>query len=134
MQLNRIARVFEGHEIVFATVNKAYRTDVPDHHLYVVRDATRWNRFGLVWLALQSLWILLRERPDIVLSTGAAPGFFAIVLGRILGAKTIWVDSIANIERLSRSGLLVRKWAGLWLTQWPHLATDEGPEYAGKVF
>ena len=57
----------------------------------------------------------------------------ALVIGRILGARTIWLDSIANIEELSGSGRMVRRFADLWLTQWPHLAGPDGPEYAGAV-
>jgi hypothetical protein len=77
---------------------------------------------------------VLRERPDVVLSTGAAPGFFALLFGRLLGARTIWLDSIANIEELSMSGRMARRHADLWLTQWPHLARPDGPECAGRVF
>jgi hypothetical protein len=75
----------------------------------------------------------VRTRPDVVVSTGAAPGYFALRIGKILGARTVWIDSIANAEALSRTGTLVRPWADLWLTQWPHLAADGGPAYAGSV-
>ena len=71
---------------------------------------------------------------DVVLSTGAAPGYFAILFGRLVGARTIWLDSIANVEQVSMSGQMVRRHADLWLTQWPHLAHEDGPECAGRVF
>jgi len=66
-------------------------------------------------------------------TTGAAPGYLAIRLGRLMGAKTIWVDSVANAEELSMSGRLAGRHAGLWLTQWAHLAGRPGPEYRGSV-
>ena len=74
------------------------------------------------------------ERPDAVVSTGAAPGCFAIIFGRLLGCRTVWLDSVANVEQMSMSGNMVRRYSQLWLTQWPHLAAEDGPEYAGKVF
>jgi UDP-N-acetylglucosamine:LPS N-acetylglucosamine transferase len=134
VQLLRTTPAFAGHEVVYVTIRESYRSDVPGHRLYVVNDATRWDRLGSLRLALRILWILLRERPDVVLSTGAAPGCFAIILGRFLRARTIWLDSIANIDAMSMSGDLVRRYSQLWLTQWPHLAAPGGPEYAGKVF
>jgi UDP-N-acetylglucosamine:LPS N-acetylglucosamine transferase len=82
---------------------------------------------------MQMLSIILRERPDVVISTGAAPGYFALRFGKMMGARTIWLDSIANVDRLSRSGRQVRNYADVWLTQWPHLALDEGPHYSGAV-
>jgi hypothetical protein len=80
------------------------------------------------------LYIILRERPDVIISTGAAPGYFALWIGRrLLGARTIWIDSIANVDRLSLAGAKAGRVADLWLTQWPHLAKPGGPAFAGAV-
>ena len=124
---------FEGHTTVFVTVHAGYRAQIPDYRCCVVRDATRWNKVGLLVAAIQLLWILLRERPDVIVSTGAAPGYLVIRLGKLLGTRTVWVDSIANAEELSLSGQRVGRYADLWLTQWPHLARPDGPRYAGAV-
>jgi len=134
VQLRRVVPAFAGHTVVYVTIDPVYRTDVPDARVHIVNDATRWDRIGTLRMALAVLWILLRERPQVVLSTGAAPGFFALLFGRLLGARTIWLDSIANVEEVSMSGRMARRWAGLWLTQWSHLARPEGPEFAGRVF
>ena len=91
--------------------------------------ARRWGSPPLVVV----LTILLRTRPDVVVSTGAAPGYFALRIGKMLGARTIWVDSIANVDELSLSGQLVKAYADMWLTQWPHLAKPGGPECHGAV-
>jgi len=61
------------------------------------------------------------------------PVVFALLFGKMLGAKTIWVDSIANAEALSVSGEKVGKYADLWLTQWPHLEKQAGPSFKGSV-
>jgi len=82
---------------------------------------------------MQVFAIVMRQRPEIVLSTGAAPGYFAIRFAKLLGAHTIWIDSIANVERLSRAGACVEPYADLWLTQWQHLALDPGPIFRGAV-
>ena len=134
VQLQRVMPAFEDHDVTFVTINPTYKTDVPGERVLIVRDSTRWNKSGLIVLGFQIFLSLIRIRPHVVVSTGAAPGFMAIVLGRLLGAKTVWLDSIANVEEVSMSGRMVRRWAVLWLTQWPHLATDDGPEYAGRVF
>lgn len=133
VQLMRLRPAFEGHDVAYVSVDARYRDDVAGHAFHVVRDATRWNRLGLLAMACKILLVLLRERPDVVLSTGAAPGVFALRLGRWLGAKAVWLDSIANIERISMSGGLVGPKADLWLTQWPHLAREGGPEFRGAV-
>ena len=100
---------------------------------YAVNDATRWDKIGLLKLALHLLWILITVRPKIVVSTGAAPGYLALRIAKILRIRTVWIDSIANVEELSMSGAMAGRVADLWLTQWPHLAKSGGPYYSGSV-
>lgn len=133
IELLRLRPAFEGHEVVWCTVDPAYRAHVEGERLEVVRDVTRWDRVGLVRCAGQVLRILLKVRPDVVVSTGALPGYFGVVLGKTLGARTVWVDSLANVEELSMSGAKVGPFADLWLTQWPELARPSGPRYEGSV-
>jgi UDP-N-acetylglucosamine:LPS N-acetylglucosamine transferase len=133
VQLRRVVPAFAESEVVYVTVIDSYRSQVPDNKFYSVPDATRWNKLGLVILAMNLVWIFLKEKPGVVISTGAAPGYFAVFLGKWFGARTIWIDSMANIEDLSMSGARVGRYADLWLTQWPHLAKSEGPFYAGGV-
>jgi hypothetical protein len=133
VQLLRLRPAFAGEHVVWATVNKAYRTDVGTAPFYVVNDATRWNRAGLLKLAVRMAWLVLRVRPDVVVTTGAAPGYFAVLFGKLIGARTAWIDSMANAESLSLAGRKIGPWADLWLTQWPRLAKAQGPHYQGAV-
>jgi UDP-N-acetylglucosamine:LPS N-acetylglucosamine transferase len=132
-QLLRVVPALTSFEVVFVTVLQSYRSQMPENRFYFVNDANRWNKLRLITLAITVAWIIGKERPDVVVSTGAAPGYFALLFGRLFGAKTIWIDSITNIERLSMSGSLVGRHADLWLTQWPHLARPEGPHFGGSV-
>jgi hypothetical protein len=131
--LRRLLPAFEGHAVTFVTVDEAYRDDVRGHEFEVVHDATRWQKLALVRLIFELAWIMFRKWPHVVVSTGAAPGCLAVILGRLIGARTIWVDSIANVEQVSMSGQLVRRYASLWLTQWKNLDRPGGPRYWGNV-
>jgi len=134
VQLRRLAPAFDGFDVAYATVHPSYASEVPGRRFYAIRDATRWDRFGLLVQLLQVAWVLLRERPDVIVTTGAAPGFFALAFGKLLRARTVWIDSIANVEELSGSGARVGPFADLWLTQWPHLARTGGPRFGGATF
>jgi len=104
------------------TTDAGHRAEVGEARFHVVKDANRWNKFALVLCALKVLLVLLRERPTVVISTGAAPGYLAIRFARVLKARTLWIDSVANVEELSMSGQMASQAADLCLTQWPHLA------------
>ncbi len=134
IQLLRLRPAFDDCDVVYATVSKSYRADLePGARFHAIPDASMWNKGRLLLCALRVAWIVLRERPDVVVSTGAAPGYFGIRLGALLGARTVWVDSVANAEQLSLSGRGAGKHVDYWLTQWPHLATPRGPFYFGSV-
>ena len=75
------------------------------------------------------LWL----RPNIVISTGAAHGYLAIRFAKIVGAKTMFIDSIANAEQLSLSGELAVSHADVMLTQWPELSDGSAIQYYGSV-
>lgn len=133
VQLLRLRPAFEHTNLIFATVHDGYRADVPGCEFRIIRDGNRSQKIDLLKSAASILFLLLVERPDVVISTGAAPGYFAIRFGKLLRMKTIWVDSIANAEELSMSGQKVGSCADLWLTQWPNLARSDGPKYLGNV-
>jgi len=133
LQLCRLLPAFQDHDVVLATTHAGYSSQAQGYRFRAIPDATRWNKLKLVWLSCHVLILLLRERPDIVISTGAAPGYLALRLGKLLRMRTIWVDSIANAKELSLSGQKIGPYADLWLTQWEHLARPGGPHYAGSV-
>ena len=134
VQLLRLRPAFEGCEVVYATVLEGYRSDLDGKADFrVIPDSNRSNKIGLLRSAWSIFWLIYRLRPDVVVSTGAAPGYFGLRFGKLLGARVVWVDSIANAEELSMSGAKAGEFADLWLTQWPHLARPNGPHFRGTV-
>ncbi|KHD07590.1 hypothetical protein PN36_20130 [Candidatus Thiomargarita nelsonii] len=133
VEMLRLRPAFARFQVTYLTVSNDYAADVPGERFRSISDATRWNKVKLMLVAGQIIWRLLYERPDVVISTGAAPGYFALRFAKLMGARTIWLDSIANVEELSMAGQMAGRYAELWLTQWPHLAREGGPEYFGAV-
>lgn len=133
IQLMRLRPAFDGADVAFLSTGPGEARDVPGHRFHNAVDANRSTKFKLVIQLAQVAWVVLRERPGVVVSTGATVGFFACRLGKLLGARVVWVDSIANAEELSASGRRAGGFADLWLTQWPDLARPEGPQHEGAV-
>ncbi len=135
VQLLRLRPAFIGSDVTWVTVHGDRRDDVGFDAFHTIADATRWNKIKLAWMTLQLLVIILRVRPHAIVTTGAAPGLIALMIGRVFRRKTIWLDSIANADELSLAGEHARKYADIWLTQWEHLATADntGPAFHGAV-
>ena len=68
-----------------------------------------------------------------MISTGAAPGYIAIRLAKLIGARTMFLDSIANANELSLSAHLVKRHADRLITQWPGVAAKTGADFHGSV-
>ena len=131
-QLMRLRRAFDLCEVVYvSTFGPSIGPD--GARMHSVPDANRWDKLAMIRMALAVLLVLLRERPHVIVTTGAAPGYMAIRFGRWMGATTIWIDSLANVDELSMAGRMAGPHADLWLTQWKHLAKPGGPDFAGAV-
>lgn len=133
VQLLRLRPALVGCEVVFATVHTGYSQQVSGFEFWKIPDSNRWKKVSLAKCAIATFWIVWRIRPDVVITTGAAPGYFAARVGKLLGARVVWIDSVANAEKLSMSGQKAGKFADLWLTQWPHLVRSVGPKCFGSV-
>lgn len=97
-----------------------------------VDDCNRDTPWRVVLSVLQMAAALYRMKPAIIVSTGAAPGAIAILLGRLLGCRGVWVDSLASADRISMSGRLCKPFCEKFFVQWPHLAGN-GAEFHGTI-
>ena len=88
-QLMRLRPAFESERTIYVTTDAAYTKDVPGSELCVVTDANRDVPLKLLRLCGEVFMRVIRTRPDVVISTGAAPGLFGIVFGRIVGARGV---------------------------------------------
>lgn len=132
-QLAIISRSFEGFSVEYATTLPGLPEKSGLTPAHLITDANRDNPTQMLRCAWEVLVLTVKFRPHIVISTGAAPGLLALAFGKILGAKVIWIDSVANSERLSMSGKLAGRFANLVLTQWQHLAGQNNAKYMGSV-
>jgi len=140
IQLNKICNPLdERFDMVYVTPGAQYasaknnKTKISSRKIINVSDASADSKLKLIPLALQLIRIFITERPNTIISTGAAPGAIAFLLARFLPIKTIWVDSIANVSQLSRSARMVKKHADVVITQWEPLSDGKTVLYKGSI-
>lgn len=133
VQMQRLAPAFSGADVHFATTDATAIERVRSSNLHVYPDANKDTPLRLILCVLRLSWIVFWLRPDVVVSTGAAGGFLAIRLARLIGARTMFIDSIANARELSISARLSLGVADRVLSQWPGVAALTGAEYRGAV-
>ena len=98
-----------------------------------------WDLKGKILLIktiLKAFKILTKEKPDVIVSTGG--GEIAVpfcYIGKILGAKIIFIETLSRITTPSGGGRLVYPIADLFLVQWESLLKKYGTKakYWGNV-
>lgn len=78
--------------------------------------------------ALGALVVLLRERPRLVISTGADVAVPTVLSSKLFGARIVFIETAAALEG-SLSGRLCYRVADLFVVQWP----DQLARYPGAV-
>lgn len=133
VQLLRMRDAFADFDTAYVSTFKDHGEAMSGYRLYTLPDSSRMHKLAFAKNLGQALRILLKERPHAVISTGSAPGLPFILGGRLMGARTLWVDSIANGERLSMSGRIARHLAHCTVSQWPEVAAREGVPCWGSI-
>lgn len=121
------------YEVIYVSAGKDLKEKVAPAKYYSVVDANSQTKLKLVILAVQLLFILLKERPRSLISTGAALGAISLLIARKIGVFTIWIDSIANIESISKSGKIVLNHSDVFLSQWEKFSQHKKINYKGSV-
>jgi UDP-N-acetylglucosamine--N-acetylmuramyl-(pentapeptide) pyrophosphoryl-undecaprenol N-acetylglucosamine transferase len=140
-QLLDLQSVWSQHDHFFVTEDTALgRTLAESHRTHFVPHFA-WGQarlgapFRMVARAaascFRSLVFMLREKPDVVISTGAGAVFFPVLWGRLMGARVVVIESFARFESPSLFGRIAGPLAHDLIVQSAKLA----PHYPrAKVF
>ena len=133
VELTRLIPAFDGLHVEYACTDAGRAADVPPDRFHVLTDANKRTPWRLVVCAFQVIGLVFKCRPRVIISTGAAPGLIAIVIGKLIGARAVWLDIFGLVERMTLSGRLVKPFADVHLVQWAHLARPDGPHFRGSL-
>jgi len=135
-ETQRLMPAFEGKEYFFVTHKSEYSQHL--ERAYFIEYKEGYIRERITWLKtiFIALRILLKERPDVVISTGG--GEIAVpfcYVAKLLGAKVILIETLTRITTKSAAGKLIYPIADLFLVQWEPLLKKYGKkaQYWGKV-
>lgn len=83
---------------------------------------------------IHAVQIVRKSRPDMILSTGAGLAVPFLVIGKLFGIKTIFIESLSRSYELSLSGRLVYNLVDELYVQWPQcIERNPRAQYRGVV-
>ena len=80
--------------------------------------------FKFVYLFFCALHILLKEKPDFVITTGALISYPFCRIAEWMGKKVIFIESFARVNELSLTGRLLYKHVNKFIVQWSDLSKE----------
>jgi len=134
IQLLRITgAMHDDFEWCYACTRPDMASSVRGAAFHTITDFSRSNCFKIITAIFQAIRIMIRENPDAVITTGAAPGLAVVFTAMLLRKRTVWIDSIANAAHLSLCGRIASHFVSRTYTQWQDLATER-VLFAGNIF
>ena len=134
LQLVALRDAFEGFERVWVTFDagdsRALLAGEEVVHAYSPTNRNARNLLRNVRLAFR---VVPRMRPAVVVTTGAGVAVPFAWVGRLFGARVVYVESLTRIERPSLTYRLIRPVVSRTYVQWPELRLP-GALYRGTVF
>jgi UDP-N-acetylglucosamine:LPS N-acetylglucosamine transferase len=134
-QLLKLSKSWQKYDVFYvSTVNSVTQKLRELGRFYITGECNREHPIRSLLVLRNCIRIILKEKPDVIISTGAAPPCLLCLVGKLAHAKIVWIDSIANVEHLSLSGRIIRPFADLILAQWSELAVRyNNVEHIGAV-
>lgn len=135
VQVKQLAPLYQKYDYFYFTFKGAVADNLgKSEKVYAIWNIVRHN--PLTWLSgfFHSLLIAVKERPDVVITTGAGVVFFFCLFCKMLGAKLIFIESMAKVNRPTLTARLLYPFSDLFFVQWPQLLSFfPKAKYVGRL-
>lgn len=120
-QIMMLKPLIEKYDSIIITEKSDFNINIKDTKIYYVPQTDRTNKtfiFKFIFIFFKSLYILIKHRPNVTISTGALVTFPMLLLTKIFGGKVIFIESFAKISSPTLTGKLAYKFADEFYVQW----------------
>lgn len=111
--------IWSKHDRVWVTFDKVDANSIlKDERKYYCHYPTNRNIPNLIRNTFLAFRVLLKEKPDIIISSGAAVAIPFFLLGKIFGKKLVYIEVFDRIDKPTVSGKFCYKFADKFIVQW----------------
>lgn len=137
-EISRLNKIAERYEHFLITEKSSFNQNNFGKKKYYVPQTNRKELFFIfkfVYLFMYAFYIMIKEKPDIIISTGALVTYPICTIGKLLKKKIIYIESFARCDKPSLTGKLMYKQADLFIVQWKELLEYyPNAVYGGGIF
>lgn len=120
--LNLLKPFWSKEERFWVTFDKEdARSILKNEKFYPCHFPTNRNLKNLIKNTFLAIKILKKERPDIIISSGAAVAVPFFYIGKLFGSKTVYIEVFDRIDKPTVSGKLVYPVTDKFIVQWEEM-------------
>ena len=97
------------------------RSLLEEERMYFCFSPSNRSIKALMINTYRAIKILTTEKPDLIISSGAAPAVPFFWIGKLIGAKTIYLEVYDRIDKPTLSGKLCYPVADRFIVQWEEM-------------
>lgn len=120
-QIMMLKPLMEKYKSFIVTEKTNYSVSNSDIPFYYLKQVNRHEAKFILYMlinTIKTLGIFFKERPDVVISTGALATIPMCIIAKLFRKKIIFIESFAKINSPTLTGKLVYKFADQFYVQW----------------
>lgn len=135
LMLKPLMKKYDGFVL---TERTDYKAEVKGVRMYYIHQVNRKECsfvFRMLANSFKSLLIFIKERPDVVITTGVLATVPICLISKLFGKKLIYIESFAKVTTPTETGKFMYKYADRFYIQWPQMK-DIYPKaiYLGGIY
>lgn len=114
-QLMRLKDLMEKYDafIVTEKTNYDYKIDKKTYYLSQINRREGLFILKIMAVLIKSVFIFLKERPDIIITTGVLAVIPLCLLAKLFGKKVVYIESFAKVSSPTLTGKFLYKFADM---------------------
>ena len=120
--LNMLKPFWKDEERFWVTFDKEdARSILKDEKMYSCHFPTNRSLKNLIKNTFLAIKVLKKEKPDVIISSGAAVAVPFFYIGKLFGAKTVYIEVFDRIDKPTVTGKLVYPVTDKFIVQWEEM-------------
>lgn len=126
-QLLMLKSLEEVSNLYIVTEKTKYKNEYENNennNEYLIEQINRREKLfilKLIKVFFQSLLIYIKEKPDVIISTGALCSIPTFFIGKIFKKKLIFIESFAKTQSPTMTGKIMYRIADVFIVQWKEM-------------
>ena len=137
-QLMMLKDLMNKYDSFIVTEKTEYSSSIQGRKTYLIKQVNRKEIlfiYNMVVNFFKSLGIFLKERPDVVISTGALSVIPMCIIAKVFRRKIIFIESFAKVTSPTMTGKFIYKFADQFYIQWEELrSVYKNAIYKGGIY